>query len=567
MLMPDRRVFIIAPWGNPFGWKSTRYCIERKDERQCLDASTSLIPLIYRYIKYENVPAENIHIQIYVPETLTCLSGKLQNRLNGYLGRVGMGDCLLDKMVNNAGSNDLGEALVKAIGCMTEAVREFYREELVPLGDNSARVIDLLYNNTVIETVPNIGLYDCGRFRARWQIARDARYRNIMGFVSAYMMLKSTLWLLGELVGMGIESDAGTEIAVDLTHGQNYLPVSAYRVLRVLGRLSSAAMNRGVDLRAYQSDPYIPLKEGGQELNIWEVYRYEALPMRSAQRLVYSYARARVTSLAKTLSMSRSGVEPDKEWFSSLRLDRLSSYMAHGASAIHYSLPLAVLQVASDVRSEFTEASRLISWFTERAGMLVRHLRSKWRGVRMLNTGELLVEYLVALKYEEMKSLVSGIGILAYLLNIGEAGGENGCRHRNIGGKKACMAAPKILDVVLDKYLQGPHYLTSKREVSIIESASKGSLAGKRIDNPLAEKIMELEGSKDKSGCGSLGGVDLRNFVAHAGLAHNIICVERLGEETYVYYGDLKKMENLLENAYKQIEGFLKRGEMMPRQT
>ena len=485
-----RKKVIVAPWGNPFGWRPANYRLDGEEGTviEVRDKNTSLSCLVKALCPDEVI--------LVIPETLLCPSPDI-SRLKNYGGKP-LSDVLED------GVED-GERYREALRYLEQAMKRLYEEWI---GRPEPRIV----------ITPTIGRYQCEDKSYVWEIG--PKKVDPVSVYAAYT-LASTVATIADL---GVEPLEEVALILDTTHGINFMPLAAYRAIMAAARIISAAFNVIVEFRQYNSAPY-PRNVPKPTLKIYLVRREIITPNKAAQRLVYGYlvcdaGKARPFHRAKEMDLQMN------DRLNALRDELKSLIKLHEeacpiASAVHFSMPLALLQFALEHMERGREIRVLMRKLWDVLKELLIFIKINVDGPRLFS-----IEHLALPHYDDIKSLLAAAALMSYAvraLRTSEARFERGLVEVSLTG----------LREVAERWLRGPLLGVVKHELSSLREA----LVGKRIVRdvgPLVDRAREKMGEwvSPEGGCED----QQRIYVAHAGLARRSIEVRMEGGELYLRY-------------------------------
>lgn len=372
---------------------------------------------------------------------------------------------------------------------------------------------------------PNIGTYNGGK----WVMDKVD--------ITSYYAAKTVLCIVDTVLEMG-----GVDVvAIDITHGINYMPLSVHRAGYYTARLLAAIQGTGVDVVEYNSEPY-PRGQQGSRLQVNLVDRESITPAKAAQRLVYTLHSVdpQRRGVGKSIvnlpevEEDRSRVVEVMKRINSLDqtrlLNRLASHSIAASAAVLFSLPLAALQVGANIEAQVGDSTRIIGSLKAVVGALLDAVPI----VRIQSGGVPVVRHIAALDYDRVKATLAGVGLALYTLNLLQ-------RYRGQGVEVdgyIVKASLDVLNTIVERHLPGPMSFVSLHEVS-------REKAPPRRDEGGPEKFLtgECPGGKP----------DPRNFMAHAGLERKITC--RTGNTIFYNREAVENGElyNVLKNSIQQV--------------
>lgn len=285
---------LVAPWGNPFGWKTARYRLSGSDKE--VEGVTSTLLLL------EEISPDIVIIS--VPETLLSVM-----KLEEYGGKVLSG-----------GDENYKELILK----LKSAIEKFFAEKI--------REVKQLK----VVVAPNIGRYGEVEWILPGRISPDSAY-------AAYILASIA----------GLKGNEEITIHLDTTHGINFMPLAAYRAVLAASRIISVVNDVRVKFKQYNSTPY-PGSEEIPRLEVFCVKEETITPVKAAQRLVYSYLSRENVKPFRYADIPVRELGDIYERVKNLeeRAKRAHEEAEPVASSVHYSMPLAFLQFSRNTEEE-----------------------------------------------------------------------------------------------------------------------------------------------------------------------------------------------------------------------
>jgi len=519
---------ILAPWGNPFTWDEAVYRLSWRDKVIEERGKTSLACLAKAL--------EADVIVVLVPETLLC-PGERPRQEHAERYKV-LRECIAYLLqLADSGSREDEEtwkAYRHAIGKLKDVMSELCREWL---DDVNGRI--------EVAVVPAIGEYTCPNgVRVVWRLGSSKV--DPVSTYAAYSMVVTA----AAISALDVESSERFKIVLDITHGINYMPLAAYRALMTASRLVSAALNVTVKFEQYNSTPYPRGASQPPVLDIYMVRSEVVTPTKAAQRLVYSYlireaGQANFFYKVKDCLPS-TRIELDKLRKKFNEYVEIHSRAEVLAAAIHFSMPLALLQFSSEF--ERPELSHLAGGMRLMLDNLMSYVRIKGEG-----RAKLVVTHLALPHCDDLKSLLAAASIVNYGINALEASKITKSGNR-------IEADLSMLKQVVSKWLSGPLQMVAEHELACFEEALKtGNIPNKDVLS-LVEKakrsLGEWVGADSK--CEDQG----RIMVAHGGLALRALEMAVKGKdqkELHIRYKEecLNEVRTLLRRTLKPLRQLL----------
>jgi CRISPR-associated protein Csx1 len=339
-------------------------------------------------------------------------------------------------------------------------------------------------------------------------------------------------------------------INFDITHGVNFMPLAAYRALRVACRVISATYGLKVEFKQYNSTPYPtptktknpnPSSEHVPDLEVFIVKEETITPVKAAQRLVYSYLSRDEIKLFRFPKGFEDKVthEIGKLQKEFNRIHRNAKALA---SSIHYSMPLAFIQFSKENEKYAMKMEEYVKGIEKliEESLLNVNITKMDRKIR--------VEHRIAPSYEDLKSLLSALSLISY--------GNNSIKNLNkIKFQNRIIEAPLSELKNALKYLQGPLAQVANHEIS---NFKRGRFTSEELKE-IVKQAKENRGNW-KSYTGECEEVK-RIMIAHAGLASKSIEVMFNNEILIRYRKEcLKKTREIVGKALKETRDMI-RGE------
>ncbi|GEM_PF-6766214 len=501
----SRLTVIVAPWGNPFGWGAATYSLsEEHREVTVRDRRTSLACLVEAL--------EPDAVVVIIPETVLCPGSRHVEQLRQRGGRP------LSEVLES------GEPYSSAIEALESAMTKLYEEWV---GGPSPRIV----------VAPAVGEYDCEGKRCAWSVG--LRRVDPVSAYAAFVLV--SVAAVADLRAMG---SSEVLIALDTTHGVNYMPLAAYRATMAAARVLSAALNVRVEFRQYNSAPYPRGALGRVALEIFRVRSEVITPNKAAQRLVYSYLLREAGHAKPLLRAREAGIELP-EWLSDVEgrfewLRSLHSDVSPLAASIHFSMPLAFLQLGLECASKYAGKLRT-GWLSELSEALRRVL-----GLVQVSEdrGRVRVRHLAMPRYDDIKSLLAAASLVMY--------SRHALDRAKLAVSRGVVEASLVeLREVAESWLRGPLLGVAMHEIRAFEKAHARRSAPDALPLLIGEaRAREGEWASLKRGCEN----DSRIYVAHAGLASASIEVRVEGSELRVRYRKqcLSNLRSCLRGALRE---------------
>ena len=373
---------------------------------------------------------------------------------------------------------------------------------------------------------------------AAWILSPELGSRGVEPM--EYLMGLQALHLVREMESVFRGGEA--QLHIDLTHGINYAGYSLYRATMFASRVYSAANKAVVDLKVYNSEPYVP---GVSRLNVWIVRRETIKPRAAASRLVYAsiadkthdneYVKLSLDDVVRETKELKGEVR--KRLKNELReLLALNSVGWPAAAAVIIGAPLLLAQAWASAleggldRLDFKDVTAsLISHFP-----FVRVFKDK-------NGSSVTIEHVAALNYGHVRKLLSLMALTKYAGHAARIEGvmidKRSSSLCSSGEKNVAVVSLKGLKVIGNELIAGPSQAIVDNEVSNFEAAARGERVGGREYELAAmaykcAKTIDDSTSKKRILSSARGGreVDRRVFAAHAGLMYNLLTFESDGK-------------------------------------
>jgi CRISPR-associated protein Csx1 len=491
----SKRSIIVATWGNPFEWRKASYRLTGSEKK--VESVTSLSLLMEEL-------SPDLAV-VFIPETLVCVS-----KVEKYGGKV------ISPELKGDGYGEL-------ISGLRRSMNGFFEDNMLEKG------------KIKVVIVPNVGEYGRDGMRFRWRLPAGERISPDSAYAS-YVLIST----ISELMKLRAEE---LSVYLDTTHGINFMPLAAYRAVMAALRMISVFYGLKIEFEQYNSTPYPRgIKGEGEppDLEVFSVKKERITPVKAAQRLVYSYlSRDDVKPIRFATGLNREKIVEIKE---KLRLERAREI--HGragplASSIHYSMPLAFLQFSKEMDKE--EMEGIIDEMEGHMDELLSYINVKKEEKRVS------IEHMVALSYEDLKSLFSALSLISYGRNCVEL-------MKNIRIDEGLVEAPLSTLERTVKYLQGPLAEVAENEISSFKKKPIQELSN------MIEKAKERRGKwiSSESQCEDVR----RIMIAHAGLAFRSIEVmlDEFGEIWIRYRRDCLErtreiIKGALENTRRMVMG------------
>lgn len=452
---------LVAPWGLPWDWRPATYVYEN-----CRLESSSSLACLARALNPKR-------ILIVVSESALC------------------SDRMIEEFAAEIRKGDYGEALEG----LKAAIEEY-------VGDTGV---------AASEAVRVVVCPAHGSFKPRSRSTR-CRWSSLGNPVSNYASCVMA-GILGELAGM--EGHGKVRIAVDITHGINYMPLAAFRAAMAAARIVSASKGVRATVEVFNSDPYVPGLPD-QALGIHLVDHEAVTSVKAATRLVYTVAAVEnptPVSIADAATLERLGLSASKAGSIARGLgvpearrvwQQLYAKARRVSAALHYGLPLALLQYGYE-NAQPPGGSWLAHAVHTLLGVLAKSLVSPV--VAGTGDGWIRVLRLVGFNYDDVKAVLASAAFLDYARRTYlEYSGEV-----RASGYGALEVPLDVLRGVAEGYLPPAQQELVKNELASPTSPLK--YAG--LDwTRLGEKGKHAE-------------TNVRNYIAHAGLERNIIEARR----------------------------------------
>ena len=435
MIIVDEIRFLFVPWGNPYYWKVTRYSFQYECKKTAESFTT--LPILTDCLDPD-------YIVIIALDTLApYVMGQLKRDIDYY------------------------------------DVVEYARESVVDKLDKLA----IKLKGLKVEILPGIGKYN-------YRVQDDPKKASYEGMITdykyslAYFMAKHFMDRLEKQ-----PPDISIRIALDLTHGVNYMPTFTYDILLSLSRILRYKFSN-VSFEVYNTDPFSTSENIHYINKVVHVNNLSREPIN--EMLTPEHGR-----LIKIN-------DPDKaQLIREIKLDiKQINQLNIFAGAVINGLPLAILTFYPDIESIMASLDRVVDLYARNTEVYifenelrVVHPIAFSKGVEILSKvgllGTLIRDY-VDQPHDGYYSLDS----LLKIAKIYDVSTRNYYLiHREIG---------KIKSEILDKYLEK----SGLKQVSHLGPIS--------ITRDYREYLFE-----EKYTLGDKASF-IRNYLSHAGLEKNI---------------------------------------------
>jgi len=256
--MDGKERVLIATWGNPFGWRETKYSINRRDveNTKVEGESRSTLPAL---------------VDAYQPDRVIIIA---LDTIANYVG-CGEGsknDC---KEIWPSGSDGEFENLTNYEGVIQNVGKRvrWYLKKLseVTKPDGVSKLLREYLDEGKIEVVvaPGIGDFSSNPKKSGAESGISVRVTVKNGRATDYYH-----FLMAELARRLPAGDV--EIVLDLTHGLNFMPALTYRAVRELSTIG--AYFGSIKLTVVNSEPH-PKAEGPLNIHVIEETEVAPSPM------------------------------------------------------------------------------------------------------------------------------------------------------------------------------------------------------------------------------------------------------------------------------------------------
>lgn len=512
----SRFTIIVAPWGNPFGWRQATYSLLEEGRRITVrDKNTSLACLV-KALRPDRVI-------LIIPETVLCPGDKY---IENFCRRGGQ---LLSEILEEG----KGELYPKALESLEQVIRNLYKEWEIGGPD------------PYIVVAPAIGEYKCKDEIYVWKIGLER-----VDPVSAYAAF-TLVSVVATAIDLKMETPEEVLLVLDTTHGINYMPLAAYRATMVAARILSTILNTRVEFRQYNSAPYPFGASKPVTLDIFMVRRETITPNKAAQRLVYSYLVRnagqakpflRARDLGDILHRRLNKIEKELGWLKDLHREVCAL-----VASIHFSMPLALLQLGLEYNLKYGKIVEEggITKFNNTLRELLGYVQ-----VCRDTRGRLNIEHQVMPRYDDIKSLLAAISLTSY--------SNHAVKYVNpVISQGLVEASLDDLEKTAENWLRGPLLGVVRHEISMFKKAYRGEYAMKEVKELINRAETEKSGWVSlECGCES----STRIYIAHAGLASNSIEVKIDKNNVYIRYCKhcLNTIRNCLCSALSVVQELIR---------
>jgi len=499
----NERSVVVSTWGNPFIWKEADYKLSGSG------INVKGVTTLYLLIKAFSPDL----VLVMVPETLLCVK-----RIEEYDGKT------ISQEITN-------EDYEKLIYGLKKAVKNFFVK-------NIPRDVEVKKFRVVV--MPNIGEYS-DNVRVEWKLP-EGKNVNPDSVYAAHALIS----LLSSLMEMCKDIDV-IYLHFDITHGVNFMPLAAYRALRVASRVISALYGLRVEFKQYNSTPYpITTKvknfdassEYIPNLEVFIVKEETITPVKAAQRLVYSYLSRDEIRLFRFHKEFEDKVAREIEKFNK-EFNEIYRNAKPLVSSIHYSMPLAFIQFSKENEEHVMKLEEYIKKIEEL-------IEENFLNINITKTDiKMCIEHKIVPSYEDLKSLLSALSLISYgsnsIKNLSKIRFQNGIIEVSLSELKNVM-----------KYLQGPLIEVAKHEVANFER--------NRFTEELKEIVKQAKENKGNWKTFTKKCEDVKRIIiAHAGLASRSIEV-MFNDEMWIRYRKecLKHIREIVGNALNDTRKIIK---------
>ena len=516
---------VLAPWGDPFGWGKAKYRI-RADNGTSLTSKTSLIPLIEEF--------DPDLVMVMIPETLSCLSPRSSKEYDNYVESIQGPKTIVDVF----GAGDLPEEYRKLLDNLRRAVTN-YIEEAVNETNSTKPVVS-------VDVAPNTGTYSCSSVSIEWRFP-DVPSISPDGAYFSYFLASALHHILSQLA----EGEYGRiDMVLDTTHGMNYTVAAAIEAATLAARMVSIIEGMTVTFKQFNSTSFPRgTKQPVPELDIYPVKEEVIVPIKAAQRLVYSYcAVSDLYNIITGDSSERRALLKDTRLESDFK--RVYSVAAPLVASVHYSLPLAFLQFSYDAnegmekKPEKFELYGLVDYLYKLLGEILYKVVSPNDD----KAGHHIIKHQLIPDHRKVKGLLSAFAFIKHgkralqdlMLNKSCDGsrGQGTYSHSELGsagGNCTVEASIRDLHIVLENYVRGPMIFVAQHELSQIMASLSSKVKdhenhGGKYWDELIEKARE-DGGKWVS-MGECEQINPRNFIAHIGISGSLVEINVEKRET-----------------------------------
>ena len=518
---------VLAPWGDPFRWREAKYRV-KTGSGTSLKSRTSLIPLIKEF-------DPNL-VMVMIPETLSCLAPSSLEEYLKYSKSIPGSKTISDVLE----AEDLEKGYGELMGNLRKTVAGYIEKDL---DRTDSSKLDI-----VVDVAPNAGTYSCTSINAEWRFP-EVPSVSPDGAYFSYFLTSTLHHVLSRLAG---GKYSRVDVVLDTTHGINYTVAAAIEASVLAARMISMIEGVEVTFKQFNSTPFPPRSERSvPELEIYEVKEEALVPVKAAQRLVYSYCAV------KDLRNMIPGEDSEMGAFlqeTSRESDfkRVYRIAAPLVASVHYSLPLAFLQFSQDAseglmkkRRESKELKDFDPYNLDKH--LYELLNDILYKVKVAPQEDAPFRWIIQHKlipdHRKVKGLLSAFAFIRY----GERALDHSPKSCNVSGGKGadprsgsnplrnCVVEASLEDLqrVLEHYVRGPMIFVARHELSQIEASLSGKARGSGCQkwywDELLERARANEGRWESSGyCEK---PNSRNFIAHLGISKELVEVKVVRDE------------------------------------
>ena len=508
---------ILAPWGDPFRWSEANYRV-KTGSGTSFRSRTSLIPLVKEF-------NPNL-VMVMIPETLSCLSPSSQEEYCRYSNSTRCRKTIFDAL----GAVDLERGYRELMDNLREAVTGYIEGALNGTDPNKPDI--------VVDVAPNAGTYSCASIKVEWRFP-EVQSVSPDGAYFSYFLTSALRHTLSRLPK---GKHGRVDIVLDTTHGINYTVAAAIEASVLAARMISMIRGVKVTFKQFNSTPFPPRSERSvPELDIYPVKEEAFVPVKAAQRLVYSYCA--VKDLHNMVPGEDSEVRALlQETRRESDFNRVYRIAAPLVASVHYSLPLAFLQFSHDA-SEGAKGKPKnfdLDKLDEHLYELLKEVLYKIKLDRHGGTScHPIIQHKLIPDHRKVKGLLSAFtfimhGKRALDLNsrscsVSEGKGEDSHPRSDPAGNCVVEASLGDLKGILEDYVRGPMIFVARHELSQIEASLSGRARGsggqdKWYWDELLGRAKANEGEWiSLEGCEK---PNSRNFIAHIGISERLVEVK-----------------------------------------
>ena len=470
---------IVAPWGNPHGWREVYYTVELSVDGE----------------RYEKIP-----------HTLQSSLGALFKIYEDARGLI-LASSTLAILYNNR----------TPIPSSYKEIIDYSRNYIQKYIKNRKYIPDP--EKVELAILPGIGIFR--KDDKRWV------FRGGLGSYTTSVYL-STLRFL--------EAHRPHRVILDLSHGINYMPALAREAVQLAIASYSAYYDEGIQLLVYNSDPVL---EDGAEPWIHLIEERQIIRENAAKWI--SYMVSNINENAKGIRIVASTKE--KKWQLGIKYKQLRKQFGETVKSAKNVLRAIndgfILYLVQCLREDLEKIYRFTSTLEE---IIEIGLRGRETEV-LLNDREVTVNYNINVELE-----VAYLHAIARMLSHIKLNDEG------------CKISLNQLKHIVKKYRFSPAIrIIAEHELSNLEQRVMVYVRHKSLerfepyyfiyDSTKIEggKVKYIKDAKPKQ-----TPVDLRNFLAHAGLEKNLVEICFKEKEIWLRYASCAKVRSVLQKLAKQ---------------